>query len=114
MTKETLEALQDSIEKWEGIAEDGEEDLGCLDCPLCGVFLRRNHCLQSFDTKRKKCPVNEDTGQGGCLATPVIKWIKHHEDKHWSDNRVVRCPECEKLAQAEVKYLTGLLPKHAG
>ena len=114
MNSKTLEALEGSIEKWEGIVRSTEaEDRGVSNCPLChlfhGYFSQGEYCIG--------CPVREKTGMLGCLSSPFDAWINHHETLHrkegWVEvvSRHKDCPECLRLAKAELEFLKGLLPK---
>ena len=104
MNKETLKALEGSIEKWEKIVAGKELDLGWQNCPLCRRFLA---CIGG-------CPVDIATRGAGCTRTPWTDWAIHHEVAH-KDKKTMRvfknCPECKELAQAELDFLKSLLPK---
>jgi len=115
MDKETLEALEGSIEKWEKIVAEKGKDLGSLNCALCGVFITK-------DKRCVGCPVYMKTGEPLCRETPYIDWLKHHAYRHFnvlflSDCSlmltpcVVECPTCKELAEEELNFLKELLPK---
>ena len=105
MPAKTLKALQGSIEKWEKVAAGTEEDKGKFDCPLCHEFLNKN-C--------EGCPVAENAKDTNCKGTPYEEWDEHHLIKHGFLHRVVPdCPECFRLAKAELDFLKSLLPKGA-
>jgi len=114
MDKETLEALEKSIEKWEKIVAEKGKDLGSLNCALCGLFITK-------DRKCVGCPVYMNTGQRLCRETPYIDWLKHHAYRHFNvllgncplmlTPCVVECPECKELAQRELEFLKSLLPE---
>lgn len=104
MDARTLEALKGSIAKWEGILK-GKPDRGIDDCVLCQVFVR-DSCLG--------CPVRDRSGHSFCEETPHPAWIRHHHKAHPGVRPVtVECPECTHLAQAELDFLKGLLPKES-
>jgi len=105
MDKKTLEALQKSIEKWEKIVMEKGKDEGSRNCALCWLFLK-NEC--------EGCPVYAKTKRKGCRGTPCEDWVDHQENHFYYVNepyRVVKCPECKKLAEEELEFLKSLLPK---
>ncbi len=101
MEKETLEALQGSIKKWENIRFEGGEDRGGINCPLCLLFL---FC--------DLCPVMIKTGRPQCEDTPYITWVNHHDNKHdhqgYNKSKICLCPTCKKIATQEIKFLKSL------
>ena len=106
MDKETLEALEKSIEKWEKIIAGKGEDRGRDDCALCGLFATEGkRCVG--------CPVYMKTGERLCKKTPYVEWLKHHvnEHKEFSEAYMVECPTCKELAQKELEFLKSLLPE---
>ena len=99
--EEKLEALQKSIDKWKNIVDNGGEDNGALNCPLCEM------CAGLLCDG---CPIKKKTGATGCWGTPYSMWRKHFTTEH---PRVVPpyrlvCDECEKLAQQELTFLENL------
>ena len=102
MDTKTLDALQSSKLHWCNIRDGLEEEHGIRNCPLCKLFYGK--CCVG-------CPVFEKTGEVGCKNTPYIAWTHHHKLKHGL-TKIVRadCPECKKLAQAELDFLESLLP----
>ena len=103
MDNKTLKALEGSIEKWRKIIEDGADDGGPADCPLCEIFIWG-------DSSCKGCPVANAVGIGGCRETPYTIWSDHQANKHDDQIHAVNCPECERIARAELKFLEGLRP----
>jgi hypothetical protein len=128
MKKKTLKALEGSIKKWKKISAGKGLDLGTINCPLCQIFYRRKgdfaHC--------EGCPVKKKTGKTCCYGTPYERWWKHRADKHsWEQELIslrfigvnavwavdpdvssdIKCPTCQKIADAELEFLKGLLPK---
>lgn len=102
MKSETLKALQGSIQKWQDIVDGKGGDSGITNCPLCDLY---NHILQDC----KGCPVNKS----GCRDTPHEKWCKHQHIIHSSRypyKIVPGCPDCKRLATAELEFLKSLLP----
>ena len=99
MDARTLTALQGSIAKWEHVVDGTGADEGPDNCPLCQMF-RSKCCL---------CPVDAKT-EGGCSNPEWYAWIDHMIDRHDLE-RSVQCPECIKLAQAELTFLKSLLPE---
>jgi len=105
MDKETLGALEKSIEKWEKIVREEGVDEGDDNCALCKLFLK-DECID--------CPVYAKTKRTGCRGTPYEDWIDHqgnhfyHATEHYY---VVRCSECKELAQEELEFLRSLLPE---
>jgi len=105
MKKETLEALEKSIEKWEKIVAGKGEDRGRDDCALCKLF-RKESCVG--------CPVYAKTGHLGCRGTPYVRWVNHHDYKHFDESSEIyeiECSECKRLAQEELEFLKSLLPE---
>lgn len=108
MKRLTLHALKGSILKWEAIAAGHGLDCGPNNCPLCQEFAGNGSvaCMG--------CPVRDRTRRKYCERTPFIKWYAHQIDVHdtYSSNHVEQgCTTCQKLADAEVKFLKSLLPK---
>lgn len=104
---ETLVAMRGSVAKWEGIVNDGQNDGGADDCPLCDLFI----CGSC-----NGCPVADESGSKNCYSTPHEAWCTHHNDVHDLDHAVVHegCAECERLAKMELAFLAGLLEKMEG
>lgn len=105
MDQLTLEALKKSIGKWESIAAGIGIDAGTRNCALCRLFF--------LDCP--SCVVAEATGkQWWCNGSPYRAFIDHHDDCHLdADYRYALCPECRRLAQAEVDFLKSLLPEES-
>ena len=113
MNSETLKALEGSIKKWEKIVESTEEkDRGVENCPLCRLFYNDF----SEDEDCMGCPVKEKTGMYGCIGSPYQDWKNHYKNSHGVEfgegtSRHKDCPECLRLAKAELEFLRGLLPR---
>jgi hypothetical protein len=90
MEQEKLVALQESIQKWEKLAEgNGDRAPSQYTCPLC-ILYHRDGC--------KDCPVHERTGQQYCRGTPYMDYYYVGS----KDN-----------AQKELDFLKSLLPPKA-
>lgn len=116
MDADTLEALKGSIKKWEGIVAGTAGDESAANCPLC----------QKFQVNRapgKKlcegCPVRDASGDWGCGNTPYEAWeqfngecshVSHIDEGEQLTGYVDKCPECLRLATAELDFLKSLLP----
>ena len=104
MKPETLAALQGSIEKWEKVVDGTGTEDSYRNCPLCQAFIDNVKC--------HGCPVNDHNDGNSCTNDEMIAWGKHIDDHIWSDDGFrVQCPECIRLAQAELDFLKSLLPK---
>lgn len=110
MDKETLKALEGSIEKWEKIIDKKGEDRGSSNCPLCLLFVgyEEEECVLP-DGSRKRCPL-EKKGDG-CSNIAYMNWCSHLRDQHSKKPRSVQCKTCVELAKQELKYLKSFLPK---
>lgn len=108
MDEKTITALKGSIEKWKKVADGSGKDEGQYNCPLCAVFFGKIGC--------EGCPVRTATGHECCNGTPYREWERHHHVDHpiellWSQTvQSIQCPECKKLAMAELEFLQGLFP----
>ena len=101
----TERALQESIRKWEQILNEGGEEKGVNNCPLCELF---------SDESCRGCPVSLSAREWSCNGTPYEKWIFHHEQKHFLPLYTYRsvqenCEECENCAKEEINFLKSLL-----
>lgn len=100
MTKETLEALDASIDHWKRMRKDrrcGERPVG-TDCALCRLF---NHFAVK-PTRCRGCPVYESTGYTLCFGTPYVDAdIMFHTGTD---------EEFYKAATAEIEFLESLRP----
>ena len=107
------EALELSIEKWEGIIAGTETDRGGLNCPLCIEY-----CNEDDDDDEEHyytclgCVVYQKTGEDQCGNSPWEDWNRHHNEKHSTIlrgmNHEIECKECERLAEAELEFLISL------
>lgn len=106
MNTEARKALEGSIAKWERIVNGTGVDKGHENCPLCREF---------YGHGCRGCPVQEHTGRMECGGTPYVAWRRHQLYDH-SGILLPRkippdCPDCQRLAQAEVDFLVSLLPE---
>jgi hypothetical protein len=97
METKTLEALRESIQKWESRANGNFLAPSPSHCPLCTLFY--------FDAYCKGCPVMERTGKDCCLGTPC----ETYQDAADSEGMHLLI----SAAQEEVLFLKSLLPKDA-
>lgn len=109
MDKETRDALEGSIEKWEKLAVkvgDGM-DRGIADCPLCGLY-NASGC--------SSCPVYQRTGKSGCDGTPYADWGGHQAEVHGKSYvpRWTMCSDCITIAKSMVDFLKSLRPPVGG
>ncbi len=106
MDKKTEIATIGSVEKWREIAFEGGVDEGVINCPLCQMFYfqkQAGFCIN--------CPVALKTGKKVCTGTPYTEWEAHVRGAHGTLMFFkVQCPECKKLAVAEMEFLKSLLP----
>lgn len=98
-------ALEGSIGKWEAIVAGTGVDHGANDCPLCAIYLRSKGDLAP---PCGGCPVLAKTESPGCYRSPYEEWNGHHFHYHPGMERRIHCPECTRLAQAELDFLRGL------
>lgn len=96
MNPETLEALQGSIAKWEGIVAGTVEDEGVDNCPLCQRF---HTCFRNIPGECcEGCPVDEASNNRGCVFTPYDEYSVEPTKEN---------------AEAELAFLKSLLPGQA-
>ena len=102
------EVLEKSIKHYEENVITGKEAANGDHCALCKEYIK-------FDCKG--CLVFIKTGKIGCEDTPWEKFDDHYRNDHdmyiKGDNfpRVV-CPECERLARDELRFLKSLRKKN--
>ena len=99
MDNRTLTALRASIAKWRRNARIKDLDEARVDtdsCPLCTLFVG-NNCVG--------CPVAKQAGMLYCKGTPYIE----ASNAYVNDN----LPAFHAAAEAEVAFLTSLLPVEA-
>lgn len=100
MDSQMVQALKESIEKWEQRASGVYEGLdGSGSCPLCIETFKRND-LQQTKLRCLGCPVYEKTKQTYCGGTPYDEYVD--TDSRSSEER--------EAAQKEVDFLKSLLP----
>ena len=114
LAPEVMEALLNSIQKWEDVVAGRVADEGFLNCALCQLFSDSIGCThKTFGL----CPVVEKTTWKGCRETPWLTWYRHGRDHHGDVLDLTGfwvcpdCPECKTLAQEELNFLKNLLPK---
>lgn len=99
MDSNTLQALQESIIKWEkNYANPLQAKIGSKDCPLCQIFNapgEYNEC--------KGCPINDVTNYG-CYNTP-------YEEFYYVFTYSPVESKLKILARKELEFLKSLLPK---
>lgn len=114
MDEKTREALEGSIRKWEAIVTGTDGDKGRTNCPLCAMFFT---VPSASSFLCGGCPVREKTRQTSCSGSPYTEWANHdcNYDEDAIDGEGVRvhdrCPECLRLATAELDFLKSLRPK---
>lgn len=99
MDARTLEALKGSIEKWRLIVEEGGEDRGYLNCPLCERFNTGFGC--------GGCPVAVRTEHYFCDGSPFQEWERLKK----GFTGCADTPEKLDAARAELAFLRSLLPE---
>ena len=100
------ELLKKTKKKWDNIIDENGLDKGIANCAFCQTY----YSVEDMSCS-ENCPIFIFTGVHGCVETPYIEWILHHEDKHENyefPHRGVICPECLELAKAERKFLDEL------
>lgn len=106
MSKRALNALNGSIAKWKAIVGGAGTDQGPDNCPLCKLY-HDNGCTN--------CPVSKIVLDDFCRRTSYIDWYRHHVNNHPYDGYGciphLDCPDCLRLAQAELDFLKSLLPQ---
>jgi hypothetical protein len=109
LNKATLKALKGSIRKWERIvAGDGGDD-GAANCPLCREFRFGVEFGRVVDCVG--CPVMAESGLPYCSGTPYTGWMQYHDGLARAFPLNASTPEEISLAQAELDFLRGLLPR---
>lgn len=113
MNKQTLQALEESIQKWEDIINKGIVDFGHKDCALCRIFRKESTNNLMHYTKCTGCPIKKKTGYNMCIETPYTDWDNYFIDfKHI--NYITRSVHCVKdkksreLAQDELNFLNSI------
>lgn len=107
ISKEHMDALEASIIKWQNIINSTAFDNGAGNCALC---IYNTKVTGNISTACAVCIIYMDTHQGGCKGTPYELWYKHQLYDYFA-NITGMCPECIKLAQAELDYLIDLKNK---
>lgn len=101
MNSKTLNALKQSIAKWDDYTQATHRDevmLGCFSCPLCHLFRVRS-CTN--------CPVKKSTGKMGCQETPYEDAVDAKRIWRGSGARA----NFVKAAIRERDFLISLLPE---
>lgn len=102
-TLQTLQALKDSIVKWEKIAELPTLPLfmpGDSQCPLCRIHIFA--MATTHDEECRQCPVYLKTGRRYCGSTPYANACAAFQE---NDQEAF-----QDAAEAEVEFLKSLLP----
>lgn len=111
MNPETLKALQDSIERWERLANSTPnkgESIGPGDCPLCARF---HLPVGERALKCIGCPVMDKTGKQFCYDTPFIEVENIADSDRWeNDAQLFKSEEFIIAAEKELEFLKSLLP----
>ena len=98
----TLQAIKDSIVKWETLAEMTTLPLfmpGDSQCPLCNLFIKKT---STFNEECRQCPVYLKTGRRYCGSTPYAD----ASDAFKENDQI----GFQSAAEAEVEFLKSLLP----
>ena len=99
MNPDTLEALRESIAKWDQIAAGKERSAGMDNCPLCEKFAlhvsRFNRC--------RGCPV-ANAGHPVCKGSPYDDFV------NVSDDGYATTKAAKEAAQRTAAFLRSLLP----
>ena len=109
MTDKVLQAIEKSIEKWDGIIEGKKIDEGPRNCALCQMFLDEDHtCVD--------CPVKlyGDSIPGpsffGCDNTPYPDFVDHWDYlSNEKASELIKDKEYVRLAKVERKFLKEVL-----
>lgn len=101
-----VQAITDSIRKWDNIIHHKGVDQGTLNCSLCRLYNPGSETCRS-------CPVvTVGRGERGCCNTPYQDWTLHHQQDHHNFNLPYRilsgCEECLRLARNERAFLARL------
>lgn len=103
---DNIQLLKLAVKKWHAVAFKEAEEDAQYDCHLCEAY--RGDGL--FSILCEGCPIKEKTGQTGCRGTPYESWAGHHRKVHDAHTGLfVHCPECKRLAVAELVFLENLL-----
>jgi len=118
MDKETAEALEGSIKKWERIVEGSGVDQGARNCPLCYLFLSdyKGRCnpMSWLIEECVGCPVAEKIGYPGCANTPYGNFRQYFNEYYPAVNHYtykdahVFDQESKRLAMVEFEFLKSL------
>jgi len=104
MPPATLAALKASIAKWQEHAKAKfAPRLGRYVCPLCQIYWNRETC--------DRCPVAERTGKKHCIDTPYQEAFLLANEWRLDPNSRDLESDFHIAAQAEVDFLTSLLPR---
>ena len=103
-----IEAIQQAIQKWEGICMGCNIDSGINNCALCLKYLdNTDNCTA--------CPICKVTGREGCLGTPYSPWAYSFKYKPGSllgiQHGIRKKANASNihLAIAELEFLYGVL-----
>lgn len=98
-TAEEKQALEKSIEKWDGVTNHGKIEMGQKDCACCKIW---------FDNGCSGCPIRKETGNGNCYETPHVQWSDYWDSARCGA-KVAKTTEEKSLARAELDFLKELL-----
>ena len=113
MIRETLEALQDSIDHWQRMRDDpiGSGDRPfAKSCALCQIFI----FAEEVDEHCVGCPVANKTGNPDCEETPYYETVAPFNhvrvlgEKHPLYAKALKA--WQEAADAELEFLRSLLP----
>ena len=113
MKAKTKQALLESIQHWERLA-NGESEKGEWtgpdDCSLCKMFAEWH---RGYELNCEGCPVYEKTGEHGCWNTPHERMsdLCNTAQTEIEMERLKDTTEFYVAAQAELEFLKSLLPK---
>lgn len=102
MNKTTLNALEESIQKWENIINNKKEDNGPKDCILCILFRIDTH----YGISCENCPIAIATLADGCDGSPYEEWYNYCNDK--GEDLKIFDDESERLAKIELEFLKSI------
>ncbi len=97
-----IEALRQSIKKWENIVYHNAIDGHASDCKLCQLFMiiDKNTCPD--------CPIMKKTGKHRCKGSPYENWINYLEEKQSDEYKIID-DHSRELAIDELFFLIDLL-----
>jgi len=100
MDARTRTALQGAIAKWQAIVDGTGVDKAFMNCPLCEIFAA---------PRCPDCPVQQATGQPGCVGTPYRSFADA-ATYEWGTWRVGNAAS-QHAAESMLEFLERLLPE---